>query len=82
LFVHNFLNSYRADFRLSRPFLIIATALLVVLLFAGRSEGTPVKGPHSTLELALLRNGGDCPGLWAATSPPRDVALAARCSNE
>jgi hypothetical protein len=82
LFVHNFLNSYRADFRLSRPFLIIATALLVVLLFAGRSEGTPVKGPHSTLELALLRNGGDLPWLVGSYFSTSGRALAARCSNE
>jgi hypothetical protein len=58
--------------RPSRPLLVLGTALLVVLLFAGWSEGTrPVKGPHSTLELALLRNGRDLPwvvGSYFATS--------------
>lgn len=43
--------------RLSRPFLVIASALILVLLFSAWSEATrPLKGPHSRLELSMMKS--------------------------
>ncbi len=66
-------------FRMSsalRRSLFLAGLLGVVLLFAAWTEATrPVKGPHSTLELSLLRDSGELP--WVVGT---FFATAGRCA--
>lgn len=55
-----------------RRVLLITGLLVMVFLFAAWTEATrPIKGPHSSLELAALRNGDELPwvvGTFFATS--------------
>ncbi len=60
--------------RLSRSLIILFSAIGIVLLFAAWSEATrPIKGPHSELELALLKSDRD----WVVGT---FFATASRCS--
>ena len=60
--------------RLSRSLIMLFSAIGIVLLSAAWSEATrPIKGPHSSLELALLRSDRD----WVVGT---FFATASRCS--